>query len=415
MPNAAQPSLTPAHIQQLNQQPFSAAEPGTILKDFTALLDFIAAKPVPLSGKNRLFAMTILPELNRLLTLPLDVKLQRPQQKSFPHLNGLYLLLRMSGLTRVEMDGKQAVMRLNETQMAIWATLHPAERYFALLQAWCRRGGAELIGERSNWLGGDFYLRIAGFFAHLLGGGSGIGADGKIVDIDRLRYRPGMYNLALLQMFGFVAITQGAPLKNETWPVTEVLPTTWGEAVFAFFASQLDADPTTRLDDNDDEIADERWVQALKPYIPAWQNDLPELGGGVVTEGSYLLKVSVGDAYRKIAAPATASLDDLAYCILDAFHFDDDHLYEFVYKNRYGIGESVAHPACDNDHPLCTEDCTLGHLPLEQGSELVFHYDFGDDWRFQIVVETATTEKSRLKAPKIVERHGMAPKQYPDW
>ncbi len=37
----------------------------------------------------------------------------------------------------------------------------------------------------------------------------------------------------------------------------------------------------------------------------------------------------------KIAVPADLSLDELAYGILDAFDFDNDHLYGFIYKNQY--------------------------------------------------------------------------------
>ena len=91
-------TLTPDQIQCLKNQTFSDNEPGTLLKDFSTLLDFIGPTGIPVSGKNHLIAIKLLP-LNQLMTNPLDAKLKRPQQKSFPHINGLYLLLRASGLT----------------------------------------------------------------------------------------------------------------------------------------------------------------------------------------------------------------------------------------------------------------------------------------------------------------------------
>ena len=79
--------LTPDQILCLKNQTFSDNEPGTLLKDFSSLLDFIGPGGIPVSGKNHLMAIKLLPQLNLLMSHPLDVKLKRPQQKSFPHIN----------------------------------------------------------------------------------------------------------------------------------------------------------------------------------------------------------------------------------------------------------------------------------------------------------------------------------------
>jgi hypothetical protein len=39
------------------------------------------------------------------MTHPLHHRLSRPQQKSFPHLNGLFWLVRAAGLTYIEAQG----------------------------------------------------------------------------------------------------------------------------------------------------------------------------------------------------------------------------------------------------------------------------------------------------------------------
>jgi len=98
---------TPAQIGILKRQQFGGTKPGTLLKDFNSLLAFIGTTGIAVSEKNQLFAQNTLAELNRILTHPLDVKLKRPVQKSFPHVNGLYLLLRSSGLGYVVSDGKK--------------------------------------------------------------------------------------------------------------------------------------------------------------------------------------------------------------------------------------------------------------------------------------------------------------------
>lgn len=71
---------TPAQIEILKKQQFGGTKPGTLLKDFNSLLEFIGETGIAVSEKNQLFARNTLAELNRLLTHPLDVKLKRPVQ-----------------------------------------------------------------------------------------------------------------------------------------------------------------------------------------------------------------------------------------------------------------------------------------------------------------------------------------------
>ena len=115
--------------------------------------------------------------------------------------------------------------------------------------------------------------------------------------------------------------------------------------------------------------------------------------------------------YRKIAVPGITSLEELAGSILSAFKFDNDHLYEFVYKNRYGITERVVHPYMNNDERF-TNDYVVDELPLHNGMELTFHFDFGDDWRFQLVVESIASNNSGYSEPTVIEQKGSPPEQY---
>jgi Plasmid pRiA4b ORF-3-like protein len=42
-------------------------------------------------------------------------------------------------------------------------------------------------------------------------------------------------------------------------------------------------------------------------------------------------------------------------------------------------------------------------------------YDFGDSWLFTIKLERVESPGAKVKAPRILESHGTAPAQYPDW
>ena len=255
----------PKQIEILKKQRFSDTEPGTLLKDFNSLLEFIGKTGIAVSEKTQLFAINTLPEINRVLTHSLDVKLKRPVQKSFPHINGLYLLLRSSGLSYIVPDGKKTKLMLHE-----------------------------------------------------------------------------------------------------------------------------------------DVLAD-------------WKRSLVQIERNITETGSYLFNVSLGNASCRMAVPAGISLDELAYGILEAFDFDSDHLYEFVYKNEYGVEESIAHPYADSDHEYCTADCPVGYLPLYKGMIFIFHFDFGDNWEFKIQVGAMPPTEPDYSELTIIEKRGTPPEQYADW
>ena len=69
---------------------------------------------VQVSGINNLLPMQLLLKLNASLSMPIEILLKRPQQKSYPHINGLYLLLRATALGLIIAKGKNNILRLND-------------------------------------------------------------------------------------------------------------------------------------------------------------------------------------------------------------------------------------------------------------------------------------------------------------
>lgn len=403
---------TPAQIESLNKQQFSDTEPGTLLKDFNSLLAFIGKTGIAVSEKTQLFALNTLADINRRLTHPLDVKLKRPVQKSFPYINGLYLLLRSSGLSYVVPDGKKTKLMLNEEALADWNKLTPAECYFSLLQAFYYRAQEEMIGERSGGFGSNCFTACLLFFQADLG--EEIDVNSHRDNMYRLRFRPGLHNLALMELFGFIDTECTAANENETWPLAKITPKDWGRAIFGYFV-QNNLVISFLEDDEPVQAGSGVWETEFKKYIPAWEKSLIQAERKITAEGVYIFNVSLGKASCKIAVPADISLDELAYGILAAFDFDCDHLYEFIYKNEYGVEESIAHPEADSDHEYCTADCPVGYLPLYKGMTFIFHFDFGDDWKFKIRVEAMPSAESNYSELTVIEKPGTPPKQYRDW
>jgi len=59
---------------------------------------------------------------------------------------------------------------------------------------------------------------------------------------------------------------------------------------------------------------------------------------------------------------------------------------------------------------------TLAELELKKGKKFLYLFDYGDEWRFNIKVDTVNPNADPNRAyPVLVESVGDAPEQYPDW
>jgi hypothetical protein len=130
----------------LRQQTVDADHPGPILRDFRTLLDFVGPTGLSTTGRYHLLPRSCLAELNARLRRPLDVRLKRPQQRSYPNLDGLYLVGRASGLLKPRGTGAKARLVVDETVRGSWDGLNAAERYFNLLEAWLVHARPEVLG-----------------------------------------------------------------------------------------------------------------------------------------------------------------------------------------------------------------------------------------------------------------------------
>src|SRR5436309_15708606 len=116
----------------LKRQPIDESGPGTILRDFQTLLDFIGTIGIKTGGKNYRLPLATLGELDERMSHPLRPRKSRPQQLSYPHLNGLYLLLRTSGLGVSSGQGDSGLLSVHPQRLAEWHALNAEERYFTL-------------------------------------------------------------------------------------------------------------------------------------------------------------------------------------------------------------------------------------------------------------------------------------------
>ena len=399
--------LTPEQQRILTSQVIDEHQPGTILRDFETLLTVIGDEGTAVSQKNQILPMNTLVALNAQLTHPIQLGLKRPVQQSYPHIDALYLLLRAAGLGLITGARKQQRLVLDAESLKSWRQLNPTERYFTLLETWLLRARPDIVGHRI----GGFQPPIAKwhrFFHDVAKRGGRIAGDRSVEQM--LPYIPGLLAVAMLELFGFMTIEHGAPPPGKGWTIIEVQPTPWGDAMLHLLVEQLMNIGFLWLMEEESEDRQFGALQALfQPYFPAWRDNLQMSALGF-QDGIYIFRVALGRVWRRIAIPAQDSLDTLSDIILRAFEFDHDHLYKFDYRNRFGSTTSVYHPYMDEGP--CTTEVQIGEIPLHPGTSMVYVFDFGDNWQFDVQLERIDPVDPAMRKADIVESHGKAPRQY---
>jgi hypothetical protein len=385
--------------------------PGSVLHDFEVMLDYVRERDLRVTGSHQL-PLRALPEINARLARPIELGLQRPVQKSFPPIHGLYLLVRASGLTYVDEARSQPLLRLNDDVYRAWQTLNPTEQYFTLLETWLLRGKAEIVGE-GDWGHGV----IPGSFGHWAALFGDMADDtlriaGDNDARDTLAFVLEWHNLGVVDLFGLVDVHTLPPEPGEGWRIERVDATPFGKALLALLYNEFFSEWNNILALVEEDEPAFGWLQpVLQPYFPEWQNNL-SLPKPEFRPGTHVFKVSLGRIWWRIAIPAARTLDRLASAILNAVRFTHDHLYEFRYRNRYGAQQEVHHSFMD-EGPWVHE-VRVGDLPLQVGQSMTFVYDFGDWWEFGVTLEGIDADM-KIDGPTVLESHGEPPEQYPDW
>lgn len=136
--------------------------------------------------------------------------------------------------------------------------------------------------------------------------------------------------------------------------------------------------------------------------------------GGPVTKEFEGKEVS-----RTIQIKGSQTLEDLHRIIFKAFNRWEEHLYEFnLGKGPYDRSAIYSLP-CEwdwgEDKDLGdVRKTTIDSLGVKVGRAFGYRFDFGDEWLHQINVVDIEETSGKGKYPKIIERVGKNPPQYPE-
>jgi len=126
---------------------------------------------------------------------------------------------------------------------------------------------------------------------------------------------------------------------------------------------------------------------------------------------------------RTIEILGSQSLEELHWAVFDAFDRFDEHMYEFQVGGErpqdrkarsYVMPETMGGFFGEETHAGVTTRTTVASLGLEPGQTFYYWFDFGDDWWHEIRVLAIREQAEEGKYPRVTERVGPSPPQYPN-
>ena len=150
-----------------------------------------------------------------------------------------------------------------------------------------------------------------------------------------------------------------------------------------------------------------------------------------VESSVFVFKVTLVGArsvWRRIAVRGNQTLNDLHEAIFQAFDRDDEHMYSFFFPRPGRKGQAALRGAQEYTHPFNAAEpgpfggrrpknagtANLSALELKAGRTFLYLFDFGDEWWHKIIVEETSVPDDMGQYPRILEKRGDSPPQYPD-
>ncbi len=390
------------------KQDFSAYKSTTflqapILKDFQMLLDFIGTGGEFVSKKLLVFSAKTLLELNQLMTKPISHNKTRPNHLTLPNVTVIYNCALQLGFFNYTDKGSRKQIAINPVALESWNSLNPTEQYFTLLNQW-------LYGVEGNIFFHAPINRLELFKRKSLNQSSQY-----YEDFFTNEYKIGGL-LAGLELFGLINIKHAKPDKSGGWKIKGLKLTEFGDFIFNVLLDKKEMDKFSdwwiRAESNSIYSAN---FALFQQYFPELKNTYQRKLDTEKRLGAYIFKVSLQQAWIRIAIDSSVSLDELADIILQCFGFENDHLYEFSFTDTSGKKCQYVHPELE-DEDFFTDEITLSELPLSVKGSMTFLFDFGASWNFSIKLENIDSNyKFDDSSAVFLDKEGNPPKQYLDW
>lgn len=357
---------------------------GTIVCDFNVIVTYIFKNKILVKGKGRQFPVKSLETLNQLLTHPLKHGFSRPQQKSFPHLHGLYWLLRASGLLRLKQRGKNKYFEINTLYYQKWNELNDIEQYWNLLDIWWFHASPEIID--GYGIQQPFYFSLLNLW----------GKFGRTKTLHSKDYEDFILNqaygrvhiYALLELFSMVKTNLRHPIQGTGWDVKTISPTKLGARLITQLTKAvINISDSISIDYIDVE---KKFILQIKDQNPLWIHPFPPKEKRKFRNTTYVIGAYLGKSYEQLTMKSNKTFSELADEILCNFEIDEwEHIYDFYYDSATGEKHNICHPRIDqyNEDNIRADKIRLGDIIWEEGDSIIFVFNYMAVQRFKLVLE----------------------------
>ena len=124
----------------------------------------------------------------------------------------------------------------------------------------------------------------------------------------------------------------------------------------------------------------------------------------------YRLKVTLRDVqppvWRRIEVPGNVTLAELHSILQTVMCWLDSHLHEFEVN---GVEYGVPDGGWDDDEKVRDESKVRLSKVADEGTKIRYTYDFGDNWRHDVVVEKVSPAEDGVRYPRCLAGERAAP------
>jgi Plasmid pRiA4b ORF-3-like protein len=367
-------------------------------------------------GKNDLY------ELNQMLVFKKDVTVPNYNQESYPVIDLVFKLAILGKLYVKTADAKGNIRLTSTVRKIEFDNLNNFEKFVFLFETfWCQFDFNDILRYGSSPLE-EIIKKLA---VSKTGNELRKGAFSKRTEHDPVF----SYMSFIIHYFSFFGLFNFIPVKDQNKKLTRyddsidsVFPTEFGVNFCKIMKMLPFRDWNIPCRDEYGIYGFQEKKKSLS--IPLTKYLEPVFPAGVLSntvtasidklvKGNYIFKVSLGKKlWRKIKISHNHTLEDLHLAIQKAFNFDNDHLYSF-FMDAKRYSKHAFHSPNSDDEPWTDDDeAKIGKLGLYNMQRILYLFDYGDSWEFEVQLTGINENETPVKKPQIIEKKGKAPEQY---